>query len=252
MVKESSIKLSEICKTTPLQLNTILSNKYNCNVYLKREDLQPVRSFKIRGAYNNIINLENNDNGVVCASAGNHAQGFAMTCQYKKIKGEGTWFNSIIGNLVLKTHFEFGFLSAYNDKVGIPPFQRFYVGGDGLSGYSIDGREIIGLRGYPNNQLSELDGSPIYSKYNIELRYPISLNPNSTIYALCFAEAGNAWNSIEEFNPFQVKRSLGLGIRIFMPMFGIIGLDFGYGFDNVDQTGDRSGWVPQFTIGQQF
>ena len=88
MVKESSIKLSEICKTTPLQLNTILSNKYNCNVYLKREDLQPVRSFKIRGAYNNIINLEDKDNGVVCASAGNHAQGFAMTCQYKKIKGD--------------------------------------------------------------------------------------------------------------------------------------------------------------------
>ena len=172
--------------------------------------------------------------------------------EYMKVKTEGTWFNSLIGNLVLKTHFEFGFLSAYNDQLGIPPFERFFVGGDGLSGYSLDGRELISLRGYPNNALSEQDGAPIYSKYNMELRYPISLNPGSTIYALCFAEAGSAWMNMKEFNPFEVKRSLGLGIRIFMPMFGILGVDFGHGFDNIPGYTTKSGWQTHFTIGQQF
>jgi outer membrane protein insertion porin family len=172
--------------------------------------------------------------------------------EYKKIKTQGTWFNAIAGDLVLKTHFEFGFLSAYNQELGLPPFERFFVGGDGLSGYSIDGRELIGLRGYPNSSLSANDGAPIYGKYNIEIRYPISLNPNSTIYALCFAEAGNAWSEISEFNPFETKRSLGMGIRIFMPMFGILGVDFGHGFDNIPGYNTKSGWQTHFTIGQQF
>ena len=172
--------------------------------------------------------------------------------EYKKFKTQGTWFSSLIGNLVLKTHFEFGFLSAYNEELGIPPFERFFVGGDGLSGYSLDGRELISLRGYPNNSLSENDGAPIYSKYNIELRYPISLNPNSTIYALGFMEAGNSWMNVNQFNPFEVKRSLGLGLRIFMPMFGILGVDFGHGFDNIPGYTTKSGWQTHFTIGQQF
>ena len=172
--------------------------------------------------------------------------------EYKKIKGKGTWFNPIVGDLVLRSDFEFGFLSGYNDILGAPPFQRFYVGGDGLSGYSIDGREIIALRGYENNSLSADGGSPIYTKYNFELRYPISLNPSSTIYALCFAEAGNTWNNLEEFNPFQVKRSMGMGIRIFMPMFGMLGVDFGHGFDNKPGFTEKSGWQTHFTIGQQF
>ena len=172
--------------------------------------------------------------------------------EYNKIKTQGTWFNAIAGDLVLKTHFEFGFLSAYNKELGLPPFERFFVGGDGLSGYSIDGRELIGLRGYPNSSLSENDGAPIYGKYNIEIRYPISLNPNSTIYALCFAEAGNSWSEISEFNPFETKRSLGMGIRLFMPMFGILGVDLGHGVDNIPGYSTKSGWQTHFTIGQQF
>ena len=172
--------------------------------------------------------------------------------EYKKFKANGTWFNSLIGDLVLKTHFEFGFLSAYNNDLGIPPFERFFVGGDGLSGYSLDGRELISLRGYPNSSLSVNDGAPIYSKYNMEIRYPISLNPSSTIYALAFAEAGNAWMEINDFNPFEVKRSIGMGIRIFMPMFGILGVDFGHGFDNIPGYNTKSGWQTHFTIGQQF
>ena len=93
---------------------------------------------------------------------------------------------------------------------------------------------------------------PLYSKYTAELRYPISLNPTTTIYALCFAEGANAWSAINQFTPFEVKRSIGVGVRIFMPMFGMMGVDFGYGFDSLDHTGIKSGWQPQFTIGQQF
>ena len=179
--------------------------------------------------------------------------------EYNKFKFDGTWYNSLFGDLVLRTHFELGFLGTYNQAVGLPPFERFFVGGDGLSGYSVDGREIIALRGYPNLSISTTSGDALYSKYNIELRYPISLNPNSTIYGLAFGETGNSWSNYKNFNPFELKRSVGLGIRIFMPMFGLLGIDFGYGFDNLP-TGDEyqqystevSGWKTHFIIGQQF
>ena len=106
-------------------------------------------------------------------------------------------------------------MGTYNSSVGLPPFERFFVGGDGLSGYSIDGREIIALRGYLNQSLSSVSGDPLYNKYNIELRYPISLNPNSTIYALMFTEAGNSWENYDNYNPFELKKSTGLGISIY-------------------------------------
>ena len=169
-----------------------------------------------------------------------------------KFKFDGTWYNSLIGDLVIRTHFEFGFLGTYNQSVGLPPFERFFVGGDGLSGYSIDGREIIALRGYPNGSLSSDSGDALYNKYNLELRYPISLNPNSTIYGLLFTEAGNSWTNYDNFNPFELKRSAGLGLRIFMPMFGLLGLDFAHGFDNLSNSNIKSGWQTHFIIGQQF
>ena len=172
--------------------------------------------------------------------------------EYNKFKFDGTWYNSLIGDLVIRTHFEFGFLGTYNQSVGLPPFERFFVGGDGLSGYSIDGREIIALRGYPNGSLSSDSGDALYNKYNIELRYPISLNPNSTIYGLLFTEAGNSWTNYDNFNPFELKRSAGLGLRIFMPMFGLLGLDFAHGFDNLSNSNIKSGWQTHFIIGQQF
>ena len=172
--------------------------------------------------------------------------------EYNKFKFDGTWYNSLIGDLVIRTHFEFGFLGTYNRSVGLPPFERFFVGGDGLSGYSIDGREIIALRGYPNGSLSSDSGDALYNKYNIELRYPISLNPNSTIYGLLFTEAGNSWSNYDNFNPFELKRSAGLGLRIFMPMFGLLGLDFAHGFDNLSNSNIKSGWQTHFIIGQQF
>ncbi len=172
--------------------------------------------------------------------------------EYNKFKFDGTWYNALIGDLVIRTHFELGFLGTYNRTVGLPPFERFFVGGDGLSGYSIDGREIIALRGYPNGSLSSDSGDALYNKYNIELRYPISLNPNSTIYGLLFTEAGNSWSNYNNYNPFELKKSAGLGIRIFMPMFGLLGLDFAHGFDNLTNSTIKSGWQTHFIIGQQF
>ena len=174
--------------------------------------------------------------------------------EYFKIKLNGTWYANPFADLVIKTNSAFGFLMNYNSNVGLPPFDRFFVGGDGLMGFNMDGREVIGLRGYANNTLSQhlVAGGSIYSKYTLELRYPLSLNPSSTIYATGFAEAGNAWGSFSDFNPFEVKRSLGFGIRIFMPMFGLLGFDFAHGYDPIPGATQKSGWQTHFSIGQQF
>ena len=173
--------------------------------------------------------------------------------EYFKIKLNATWYSNPFADLVIKTHSEFGLLSSYNSSVGIPPFERFYLGGDGLTGFVMDGREVIGLRGYANNAVSQhLDGGgSLYGKYYLELRYPLSLNPSSTIYATAFAEAGNAWGSFKEFNPFEVKRTLGVGVRIFMPMFGLLGVDFGHGYDPLPGSLEKSGWQTHFSIGQE-
>lgn len=186
--------------------------------------------------------------------------------EYYKIKFNGDWYNQIVGKLVLRTNVEFGFLGAYNNKRGIPTFERFYMGGDGLGTYSLDGRENIGLRGYrnqsitpvdrePESGLTYMDGSTIYNKYSMELRYPITLKPQAAIYGLAFVEGGAAWDRFKDFDPFYLNRSAGFGIRIFMPQFGLLGLDFGYGFDK-DPTkpaeNGPNGWETHFIIGQNF
>lgn len=172
--------------------------------------------------------------------------------EYHKWKFTGSWFASIAKNFVLMTKGEFGFLGDYNEDIGLPPFERFYVGGDGLQNFVIDGREVIGLRGYPNNSLSSNNGDPMYNKFTLEARYLISPNPNAQVFALVFAEGGNSYSNFEEYRPFEMKRSTGFGVRIFMPMFGLLGIDFGYGFDNFQGTVGRSGWQTHFIIGQQF
>ena len=120
--------------------------------------------------------------------------------------------------------------------------------------YALDGRETIALRGYDNQSLSSRDGSVIYNKYSLELRYPISLKPTASVFALSFLEAGNGFDDFKDYSPFNVKRSAGIGVRVFMPAFGLLGIDFGYGFDtsNISNTGQRSGWQTHFVIGQQF
>lgn len=169
--------------------------------------------------------------------------------EYHKWKFNTSWFMKLAGNLVLNTRTKFGFLGLYNQNIGIAPFERFYLGGDGLSGFALDGRELIGLRGYTNNSVTPREngdyvGGTIYNKYTVELRYPVSLNPMATVFVLGFVEAGNTWTKFNNFNPFDVKRSAGLGVRIYLPMFGLLGLDWGYGFDAI--PGDPSANKGQF------
>ena len=152
--------------------------------------------------------------------------------EYYKLNFEGTWYTRIIDKLILRTHAEFGFLGAYNSDRGNIPFERYFLGGDGLQQYAMDGRETIALRGYENQSLSSRDGSTVYNKFSLELRYPITLKPSASIYALSFLEAGNGYDNFRAFNPFDSKRSAGFGVRIFMPAFGLLGIDFGYGFDS--------------------
>lgn len=179
--------------------------------------------------------------------------------EYHKWKFTGNWYSTLVGDLVLVSKYRFGFLGYYNKDLGVTPFERFYVGGDGLSGYgSLDGREIIALRGYGNETITpeyfEKNGigGTIYSRYTFELRFPLSLNPTSTIYALAFVEGGNTWNKFTKFNPFKVYRSTGLGLRIFLPMFGILGLDYGYGFDAVPGIPGANGGQFHFSINQSI
>jgi outer membrane protein insertion porin family len=185
--------------------------------------------------------------------------------EFYKVKFKGDWYTRLVDKLVLRTNAEFGFLGSYNHDIGAVPFERFYVGGDGLGNFTLDGRDVIQLRGYENQALTpyvtnpitnslQQDGGTIYNKYSLELRYPLTLKPSASIYALSFLEAGNAFNNFNEFNPFELKRSAGVGLRIFMPAFGLLGIDFGYGFDTDARPGSTgpSGWQTHFIIGQQF
>lgn len=183
--------------------------------------------------------------------------------EYHKWTVKSSWFTTLAGKLVLNTKAEFGFLGIYNEDLGPSPFEGFNLGGDGLSGYNLYGRETIALRGYDNGSSNQgsltpvisgrgVVGGNIYNKFVFELRYPFSLNPSATIYGLAFLEGGNAWYEHNEFNPFDIKRSAGVGIRVFLPMFGMLGVDWGYGFDPVPNALERSGGQFAFTIGQQF
>jgi outer membrane protein insertion porin family len=163
--------------------------------------------------------------------------------------------------LILNARAAFGYLGYYNKDIGPSPFENFYVGGDGMTGYSFYGREVIALRGYTNGSLTPtvikdgrvVEAGNVYSKLTLELRYPISLNPQATIYGLAFLEAGKAWYEIRDYNPFKMNRSAGIGLRANLPMFGLLGIDWGYGFDtSVSGRPDDSGSQFHFVIGQQF
>ena len=184
--------------------------------------------------------------------------------EFYKIKFRADWYTRVVGKLVLRTNVEFGFLGSYNPDVGKVPFERFFLGGDGLGrNFTLDGREVIQLRGYEHSSLTPVDpitqqqeGAIVFNKYSLELRYPLTLKPTASIYALTFLEAGNSFNNFQEYNPFELKRSAGVGLRIFMPAFGLLGIDFGYGFDEDLRPSSvgtgPSGWQTHFIIGQQF
>jgi outer membrane protein insertion porin family len=153
--------------------------------------------------------------------------------EYHKYRFTADWYQRIAGNLVFKLSTKYGYMGYYNKDIGFSPFERFQVGGDGLSGQSVFiGRDIISQRGYEVYQQS----ATIFNKYSAEIRYPFSLSPTSTIYGLAFVDAANAWGSFKDYNPFKLNRDAGLGIRIFLPMFGLLGLDYGVGFDRYNQA----------------
>ncbi|MCX6234584.1 MAG: BamA/TamA family outer membrane protein [Bacteroidetes bacterium] len=179
--------------------------------------------------------------------------------EYHKWFFQAYLYKQLAGNLVMALRLKYGFMGCYNQTIGITPFERYYLGGDGLSGYNnMDGREIIGFRGYTNESLTpnyyknHNTGGTIYTKNTLELRYPVSLNPNSTIYFLTFLEAGNDWPDFQSYNPFNLYRSAGVGIRVFLPMFGILGLDWGYGFDAVPGMPNAGGSQFHFSINQSI
>lgn len=176
--------------------------------------------------------------------------------EYHKWSFKADWYLSLAGNLVLYTRAHFGYLGHYNDDIGPSPFEGFDLGGDGLTGYNLYGRETIAQRGYENGSLTPVvngnKSGNVYSKYTVELRYPFTLNPSATVFGLVFLEAGNAWYSIDQFNPFLVKRAAGVGLRAFLPMFGLLGIDWGYGFDDIPGKPSANKGQFHFTIGQQF
>ncbi len=169
--------------------------------------------------------------------------------EFYKIKFTTQWFTKLVGNLVLNSRVGFGYLGFYNPALGQTPFERFYLGGSGLTGYSLDGREIIAMRGYNDGSLSATTGSPIINKYSMELRYPVTLSQTANIYGLVFAEAANTYDTFAQYNPFQLYRSTGLGVRVFLPMFGLLGLDYGWRLDDVPSNLGMQRGQLSFTIG---
>lgn len=153
--------------------------------------------------------------------------------EFYKWKFNLSWFTKVVENLVLNIRMKSGFMGWYNNDIGLAPFERFYLGGDGLSSYQYDGREVIGMRGYDDTDFTPIDGAAIYNKFTAELRYPVSLNPSATIYLLTFIEAGNTWMNFKDYSPFKLYKSAGFGVRINLPMFGLLGFDWGYGFDTL-------------------
>ena len=178
--------------------------------------------------------------------------------EYHKWSFKGAIYTKLVGDLVLMARAQFGYLGYYNRNWGYSPFEGFRVGGDGMSGYDTYGSEIVSLRGYENYSLTpealststtgNYYAGNVYDKFTVELRYPVILQPQSTIYALLFLEGGNCWSDIRDFNPFQIKRSAGVGVRVFLPMIGLLGVDWGWGFD--DPVNGKSQF--HFVIGQQF
>ena len=171
--------------------------------------------------------------------------------EYYRLKFTAEWFLPLSKDkkLILMSRFGMGYLGAYNKAKGVSPFERYSMGGSGLSGVNqIGGISILALRGYEDQSISSRGGDPIVAKYTLELRYPISLNPQATFFALAFLEGGNTFPTFDKFNPFNVKRTAGIGIRVFLPMFGMLGLDYGLGFDKLDPWATGFGGVSDESI----
>lgn len=173
--------------------------------------------------------------------------------EYLKWRIDADWYTTLVGKLVLKTQAKIGILGRLGDKTSLSPFERFELGGDGLNNqnFGLNARDIISLRGYNTSDIMARfpGGAGVFNKYTVELRYPISLNPQSTIFVTAFAQGGNAWARTRDFNPFDIKRSAGMGLRVFLPMFGTLGFDYGIGFDKPEFYPSRKlGTYARFNI----
>jgi len=182
--------------------------------------------------------------------------------EYHKWKFDSQWFQRVAGKLVVMAQAQFGFLGTYNSAVGESAFERFKLGGDGMQGFDfLQGSEIIKMRGYANNaviplgsnpQIAQQSGSPIFSKYIVELRYPVIASQQATAFLVTFAEGGNTWNKFGDFNPFNIRRSAGVGAKIFLPIFGLLGIDYGFAFDKIPGVADNGKQAFTFSIAQQL
>ena len=180
--------------------------------------------------------------------------------EYHKWKFESQWFQRIYGKMVLKAQAQFGFLGVYNQVVGQSAFERFKLGGDGMQGFDfLQGSEVIAMRGYANNAvipagsnpvIAQGSGSPLFNKYILELRHPITASQTATIFILAFAEGGNTWNSFRDFAPFNIRRTAGVGARVFLPIFGLLGIDYGFAFDKIPGLPDNGRQPFTFSISQ--
>ncbi len=166
--------------------------------------------------------------------------------EYVKWRIDAEWYTTLVGKLVLKTQAKIGILDQWSKKTGLSPFERFELGGDGLNNqnFGLNGRDIISMRGYEVADIMSPfpGGAGVFNKYTVELRYPISLNPQSTIFITAFAQGGNAWRDARDFNPFDLRRSAGFGLRVFLPMFGTLGFDYGFGFDKPSLINSGAKW----------
>ncbi|MGY4386020.1 outer membrane protein insertion porin family [Pedobacter sp. UYP24] len=182
--------------------------------------------------------------------------------EYHKWKFESQWYQRLAGKFVVKAQAQFGFLGLYNRAVGQSAFERFKLGGDGMQGFDfLQGSELIAMRGYANNSvvpvgsnvnLAQKSGSPIFNKYVMELRYPVIASQSATAFVVAFAEGGNTWDKFSDFNPFNIRRSVGVGAKIYLPIFGLLGVDYGYGFDKIPGLPDANKGQFHFSIAQQL
>lgn len=178
--------------------------------------------------------------------------------EYHKWKFNASWFMQAVDKLIFVPHFETGIIGLYNKDIGYSPFEQFRVGGSGFGSWAVYGTEIIPQKGYDEGRISEdapgdQDADPLYAKYSIEMRYPLSLNPSATVYGYTYFEAGNTWNSVREYDPFDLRRAVGVGVRMYLPMFGLLGFDYGWGLDKAtlnNKFGEKGQFL--FSIGQSF
>ncbi len=251
--------------------NEISYRHYDLNEYQLFPGLASGKANQL--AFNNIISRNSVDNPLYSRRGSSFSLGLEFTLpvslwdgrDYANMEGEekykwleyykwtfkAEWFTQLVGDLVFHAKADYGFIGYYNSDIGPAPTEGYEFGGDGM-GYYVYGKTIVGLRGYDNGTLTPRGGGYIYNKYTFELRYPIALTQAATIYGLSFFESGASWNNFSEYNPFGMYRSAGVGVRIFLPMLGLIGIDWAYGFDNLPGQVDPSGSRFHFILGQQF